>query len=73
MRREGFNGIKQFSTILQFSVLRIARGGGLKVRKIPIFEYKPAPNCSTVKNFYMRELDLNKKKKTILAILEFQI
>ena len=48
----------------------IARGEISKFRKILIFEYNYAPNCCTVKNSYLRGLDLN-IEKVLLAILIF--
>ena len=41
-----------------------------KFQKVHIFEHNWAKNCFTVKNFYMKGLDLN-TKKSILAILKF--
>ena len=43
-----------------------------KFLKVQIFDHNWAPNCFTVTNSYMSELDLN-TKETILAILEFLI
>ena len=44
----------------------------VKFKKIQIFKHNSIPNCFTIRNSYMRGLDLN-TKKTFLAILEFSI
>ena len=72
MVRLDLNAKKSFSVILEFSILRVGKGENAEFQKIWIFEYNSALNCSTVKKFHMRRLDLN-TKKLFSAIFEFSI
>ena len=63
MKRLDLSTKKQFSTILEFPILRGRKGGkSLKFRKIQTFEQNSAPNYFSVRNCNMSGLDLNAKK-----------
>ena len=65
IRKLDLNTKKQFSSILEFSVLKKKKGvGGVcKFRKIQTFERNSALNFFIVRKFHMRRSDLNTKKQ----------
>ena len=60
------NNKKSFLAILGFSILRAGNGENAGFREIWIFEHNSALNCSTMKKFYVRRLDLNTKKPLLM-------
>ena len=74
MKRLYFNTQKQFSSTLEFSILRWVKGRKklFLFQKFQIFEHNSATNNCRVRKFLMWNLDLN-IKKPFSVILEFLI